>query len=106
MKNRYFVRSRISEARFREIDCFFSVDLTALQAAALSGVYRNMINIICRGLRERIAQVFEVQRPMFGVVEVDESLFVAKRVKGNRGRGAYGKTTVIGIFEREGQIYT
>ena len=23
-----------------------------------------------------------------------------------RGRGAYGKTTVFGIFERDGQVYT
>jgi hypothetical protein len=30
---------------------------------------------------------------MFGVVEVDESLFGPRRVKGKRGRGAYGKTT-------------
>lgn len=38
---------------------------------------------------------------MFGVVEVDESLFGPRRVKGKRGRGAYGKTTVFGIFERD-----
>ena len=62
MKNRYFVRSRISEAKFREIVRYFSVDLTALQAAALSGVNRNTINRIYRGLRARIAQVCEVQR--------------------------------------------
>jgi transposase len=38
---------------------------------------------------------------MFDLVEVDESLFGAKRVKGKRGRGAYGKTIVFGIFERD-----
>ncbi len=43
---------------------------------------------------------------MFGVVEVDESLLGPGRVKGKRGRGAYGKTTVFGIFERDGQVYT
>jgi len=43
---------------------------------------------------------------MSGVVEVDESLFGARRVKGKRGRGAYGKTTVFGIFERDGKLYT
>ncbi len=43
---------------------------------------------------------------MFGVVEVDESLFGPRRAKGKRGRGAYGKTTVFGIFERDGQVYT
>jgi len=106
MRNRYFVRSRISEAKFREIVRYFSVDLTALQSVELSGLNRNTINRIYRALRERIAETFEDQRPMFGVVEVDESLFGAKQVKGNRGRGAYGKTTVFGIFERDGQVYT
>jgi transposase len=43
---------------------------------------------------------------MFGVVEVDESYFGLRRVKGKRGRGAYGKTAVFGIFERAGQVYT
>jgi len=106
MRNRYFVRARISEAKFCEIVRYFSVDLKALQAAELSGLNRNTINRIYRGLRERIAETCEDQRPMFGVVEVDESLFGAKRVKGKRGRGAYGKTTVFGIFERDGQVYT
>jgi transposase len=105
MKNRYFVRSRISEAKFSEIIRYFSVDLTALQAAELSGVNCNTINRIYRGLRERFAKACEDQRPMFGVVEVYESLFGAKRMKGKRGRGAYGKTTVFGIFERDGQVY-
>ena len=34
---------------------------------------------------------------------VDESCFGARRVKGRRGRGAYGKTVVFGIFERQGR---
>ena len=106
MRNRYFVRARISEAKFCEIVRYFSVDLKALQAAELSGLNRNTINRIYRGLRERIAETCEDQRPMFGVVEVDESLFGAKRVKGKRGRGAYGKTTVFGIFVRDGQVST
>ncbi len=42
---------------------------------------------------------------MFGVVEGDESLSGARRRKGKRGRGAVGKTTVSGLFEREGQVY-
>ncbi len=43
---------------------------------------------------------------MFGVVEGDESLSGARRGKGKRGRGAVGKTTVSGLFAREGQVYT
>lgn len=43
---------------------------------------------------------------MFGIVEVDESLFGPRREKGKHGHGAFGKTTVFGIFERDGQVYT
>lgn len=106
MKNKYCHRSRISEKKIREIVRCFAADLTALQTAELTGLNRNTINRFYRGLRERIFIACEQQRPLFGVIEVDESWFGAKRVKGKRGRGAYGKTTVFGIFEREGQVYT
>ena len=39
-------------------------------------------------------------------VEVDESYFGARRVRGKRGRGAYGKTIVFGVLKREGKVYT
>ncbi len=39
-------------------------------------------------------------------VEVDESYFGARRVKGKRGRGASGKTKVFGIFKRNVSVYT
>ena len=106
MKNKYARRSRISEAKIREIVRYFAADLTALQAAALSGLNRNTVNRYYRGLRERMLLACEAQRPLFGVVDVDESFFGARRVKGRRGRGAYGKTVVLGIFERQGQVYT
>jgi len=105
-KNRYAKRSRISEAKIREVVRYFAADLTALQAAQLSRLNRNTVNRLYRGLRERIFLACEAQRPLFGVVEVDESFFGARRVKGKRGRGAYGKTVVFGIFERDGQVYT
>ena len=106
MENRYAIRSRLSEAKIRKIERCFAVDLTALQTANLTDTNRNTINRIYLGLRQRIFSACEEARPMFGVVEVDESLFGPRRVKGKRGRGAYGKTTVFGIFERDGQVYT
>lgn len=68
MKNRYSFRSRISERKIREIVRCFSADLTALQAAELTGTNRNMINRIYPGLRQRIEAACEEQRHMFGVV--------------------------------------
>ena len=106
MKNKYAKRARISEAKIREIVRYVAADLTALQAAALSGLNRNTVNRLYRGVRERMLLACEAQRRLFGVVEVDESFFGARRVKGRRGRGAYGKTVVFGIFERQGHVYT
>ena len=105
-KNQYAKRARISEAKIREIVRYVAADLTALQAAALSGLNRNTVNRLYRGVRERRLLACEAQRRLFGVVEVDERFFGARRVKGRRGRGAYGKTVVFGIFARQGHVYT
>ena len=86
MKNKYAKRARISEAKIREIVRYVAADLTALQAAALSGLNRNTVNRLYRGVRERMLLACEAQRRLFGVVEVDESFFGARRVKGWRGR--------------------
>ena len=42
---------------------------------------------------------------MQGEIEIDESYFGAKRVRGKRGRGA-NKTPVFGMLKRNGQVYT
>ena len=46
--------------------------------------------------------------PMTGHVEVDETYVGGRRpkIKGFTGRGAKGKTVVMGILERGGEIYT
>ena len=106
MKNRYAIRSRISEAKFRQIVRLFALDLEATQITVLAGLNRNTINRYLRGIRQRIAEYCEAQSPFSGEVEVDESYFGAKRIKGKRGRGAFGKTPVFGIFKRNGHVYT
>ena len=105
-RKKYAKRSRISEAKIREVVRYVAADLTALQAVALSGLNRNTVNRLYRGVRERMLLACEAQRPLFGIVEVDERFFGARRVKGRRGRGAYGKTNVFGIFKRQGRVYT
>jgi len=106
MKNKYVYRSRISEKKFRDIVKLFSVDLEADQTAAISGLSRNTINKYYKAFRERIVSICESNSPLKGEIEVDESYFGARRVKGKRGRGAYGKTIVFGLLKREGKVYT
>ena len=105
MKNKYAKRSRISEAKVRQIVKLFAVDLNALQIAEIAGVNRNTANRYLAAFRERIARFCEAESPVQGEVEVDESYFGARRVKGVRGRGAEGKTIVFGLFKREGRVY-
>ena len=42
-------------------------------------------------VREKIAEICEKEFLFSGVIEVDESYFGAKRVKGKRGRDHIGK---------------
>lgn len=41
-----------------------------------------------------------------GVVEIDESYFGPRRIRGKRGRKTGGKTIVFGIFKKDDKIYT
>ncbi len=106
MKNRYLKRSRISEAKFRELVRHFSLDLTSDNIADLTALNRNTVNRYLLFLRKRVAEFCERDSPFSGEIEVDESYFGARRVKGKRGRGASGKTPVFGILQRGGKVYT
>lgn len=106
MKNKYAYRSRISEAKIRQLVKLFSVDLTASQIAKLPGVNRNTVNRYLTAFRERIACYCEAESPVKGEIEVDESYFGARRIRGVRGRGARGKTIVFGLFKRNDKVYT
>ena len=104
--NRYYRRSKISERKFRQVVRHFALDFTASDVAKLAGLTRKSVTSILLRIRVRIAEECERQSPFGGEVEVDESYFGARRVRGNRGRGASGKTIVFGIFKRNGCVYT
>ena len=107
MKNRYFARSHISEKKFREIIRYFSVDLTAVQIAQLTKLNLNTIHRILKKIRVKINELCE-KESLFehGEIELDESYFGAKRIRGQRGRGAKGKIIVFGLKKRNGKVYT
>jgi transposase len=76
------------------------LDFTATSTAQLTGISIRSVNTIYLKIRQRIAQNCELESPLQGSVEVDESYFGAQRVRGKRGRGAYGKTIVFGVLKR------
>jgi transposase-like protein len=104
--NRYYRWSKIQERKFRQIVRYFALDFTASDVAQLTRLTRKTVTTIFLKIRIRIAEECERQSPYSGEVEVDESYFGARRVRGKRGRGASGKTIVFGIFKRNGCVYT
>jgi len=84
----------------------FALDLDATQIAELAGLNRNTVNRYLRGIRERVADYCDASAPMAGEIEVDEPCFGAPRSRGKRGRGAFGKTAVLGLFKRNGCVCT
>ena len=68
VKNKYVNNSKISEGKFREIIKYFALDLEANK------------------IRERISECCMQHSDISGIIEIDESYFGAKRVKGKRGR--------------------
>lgn len=104
--NRYYRCSKIGERKTRRIVRYFALDLTAGKTAEIVGLTRKSTGEIYLKIRRRIAEECERASPFGGVVEVDESYFGARRVRGKRGRGASGKTIVFGIYKRNGKVYT
>src|SRR4051812_21248452 len=105
--NPFYRRSRISAKKFRQLLRLFALDLTATDAAQLTGLTRKTVTTIFLKIRGRIAEECERDSPLSsGEVEVDESCFGARHVRGKRGRGAGGKTIVFGLLKREGRVYT
>ena len=97
----------LSEAKIREIVRYVATDLTALQAAALSGLNRNTVNRLYRGRAGTHAAGLRGPAPAVGGRRGRRELLPGRvGVRGRRGRGAYGKTVVFGIFERQGHVYT
>ena len=106
MKNKYVKGAHISERKFQQIVRLFSTDLDASQIAELTNLNRNTVNRYLKKIRRCLVSYCDAQSPFSGEVEVDESFFGARRVKGKRGRGSFGKTIVFGIFQRNGYVYT
>lgn len=106
IRNKYVKNAKISEPILREILKYFVLDLDAHTLALLTKLNRNTVNRYLLLIRQRIADLCEEESPFQGEIEVDESFFGAKRIKGKRGRGAGGKTPVFGILQRNGNVYT
>lgn len=85
MKNKYIIRWGISEAKFREILRYFCLDIEAVKIAEICNISRNTVNKILKQIRILMMNECEKISKLSGEIEIDESYFGAKRVRGKRG---------------------
>jgi transposase-like protein len=108
-KNVDLKRVRISTVKYRLLFKCFVVDCTAIQTARIVSLNRNTINRYFTYFRQLIiAQAFKERQlaHLSNGVEIDESYFGPRRVRGKRGRGAARKMVVLGLLKRGGKVFT
>ncbi len=86
---------------------YFVLEVTARSAADILSIHPNTAALFYHKIREVITYHLDQEAEMIvgGEIEVDESYFGGVR-KGNRGRGAAGKTIVFGLLKRQGKVFT
>ncbi|MFH1561501.1 MAG: IS1595 family transposase [Patescibacteria group bacterium] len=101
-------RRRISRQKYTTLFNSFVADIPASKAAEIVSVNRKTADryyfvfrkaVVIDAIRERY------QANLENGVEVDESYFGPKRVRGKRGRGAGRKIIVLGLLKRQGGVY-
>lgn len=75
--------------------------ISAKQVERETGVTYKTAWRMCRLIRSRLDEGGD---PLSGEVEVDEAYFGGRRRGGKTGRGAEGKTPVVGMAQRKGRI--
>ena len=98
--------SRLSRYKIKKIIEYFSEDITASSAAKILKLNRKTVNSYYNEFRRLILEhSLREQEKELGEFELDESYFGARRVRGQRGRGAAGKTPVFGLLKRNGKVF-
>ncbi len=102
-------RRRISNQKYSIILRSFLADITSNKTVQIIGVNRKTTDRyfnLLRCLVRRDALEERLLLKLNNSIEIDESYFGARRVRGKRGRGARGKVIVLGILKRNGKVYS
>ena len=95
-KNRYIKKAHIFFAMF-----LFGFDVE--QTTEITKINHNKINRYFSKFREIIVELYQIDSPFQGEIEINESYL---EQKGKRDKGARGKTIVFGLLKRNGKVYT
>ena len=104
-------KAKISGYKIKKIIECFCIDIDATKTSKILKINRNTVNRYFNIFRDAIYQNQQNEFQKFvGKLELDESYFGAKRVRGRRGKLKRGRGTlkqpVFGIYERNGKVYT
>jgi transposase len=102
-------RRRISRQKYTILFNSFVSDIPASKAAKIANVNRKTADRYFNLLRAPVIKAALRERKKANLgngVEIDESYFGPRRVRGKRGRGAGRKIIVFGLLKRDGNVYT
>jgi len=102
-------RRRISRQKYTILFNSFVSDIAASKASEIASVNRKTADRYYLIFRKTIISKALCERKgadLGNGIEVDESYFGPKRVRGKRGRGAGRKIIVLGLLKRKGFVYT
>ena len=107
-KNSYKMNTKIDNKILLKILKYFCMDFSATDTSRLLKIRRPTINNMYNYFRQVI---FEYETSienevMNWIIELDESYFWPKRVRGKRWRWAGGKIKVFGLLKRQWKVYT
>ncbi len=102
-------RRRISRQKYTIIFNSFVSDISACTASEIANVNRKTADRYFRFFRTVLFEQAHAERKTCNLkngIELDESYFGPRRVRGKRGRGAGRKIIVFGLLKRNGAVYT
>ena len=106
MKNKYVYHSKISEEKFRLVLKLWCENLTIETTCRLSNLSKGTVYLLYLKIQKPVIELALEESNWHGdQLEIDESYFGPKRVRGKRGRGAGRKIPVVGLLERGGKVY-
>jgi len=103
------MRMHINRNKFSLIVSCFSNDLPSITTSKLVNVNRKTTDRYFRLFRQLVLREAITERTNIGLkngIEIDESYFGPRRVRGKRGRGARQKIVVLGLRKRGGKVFT
>ena len=110
MNNKYYVHSRISEKKFRQIIQCFADDINAKQTSELTGLNRRTVTDIFRKLRSRLSEECQKRNHLLFSIDINFKDIILDGLEDysleNEQNGEDNIEAILGIIFKNGQVYS